>query len=357
MALPCFPSVLLLSAWWKVHQSSTCEAGAALGTGHFQPSSMTEEWGWQPHSPHPLPSPRPHPHPPHPLAVPSATFLPLASSKLWQGSELVSDRLESELFWQFPLWVFCKEDHGYTVCPAAAGFWIWGPVVWQVPHLPDLFPPSWHPQLTRPLVRFFRLGISSSKSSSSFPSSTFSSFSKTLWNEKKIEALRNKAQRRKSSEGNVVFCCCYFLTQWRCCHGSASKMLARSWGSWLYWPSLPWPFQPSPPRTPTFSTLFAHKVFYKREYSSKGTLLCRPMVSCQTFSSVQFSHSVVSNSLRPHGLQPSRLPCPSAAPGACSNSCPSSWCCHPTILSSVFPFPSCLQSFPASGSFPKLTLM
>ena len=67
--------------------------------------------------------------------------------------------------------------------------------------------------------------------------------------------------------------------------------------------------------------------------------------------SVQFS-SVVSESLRPYGLQYARLPCPSPAPEACSNSCPLSQWCHPTISSSVFPFSSCLQSFPASGSFP-----
>ena len=53
----------------------------------------------------------------------------------------------------------------------------------------------------------------------------------------------------------------------------------------------------------------------------------------------------------PHGLQHARLPCPSPTPRACSNSCPSSWWCHPTISSSVAPFSSCLQSFPASGSF------
>ena len=68
--------------------------------------------------------------------------------------------------------------------------------------------------------------------------------------------------------------------------------------------------------------------------------------------SVQFSRSVVSNSLRPHGLQHARLPCPSPTPRACSNSCPLSWWCHPTISSSVVPFSSHLQSFPASGSFP-----
>ena len=65
----------------------------------------------------------------------------------------------------------------------------------------------------------------------------------------------------------------------------------------------------------------------------------------------QFSHSVVSDSLWPHGLQHSRLPCPAPTTGACSNSCPSSQWCHPTISSSVVPFSSHLQSFPASGSF------
>ena len=66
--------------------------------------------------------------------------------------------------------------------------------------------------------------------------------------------------------------------------------------------------------------------------------------------SVQFSSSVVSDSLRPHGLQHTRLPCLSPTPGSYSNSCPSSWWCQPTISSSV-PFSSCFQSFPASGSF------
>ena len=68
--------------------------------------------------------------------------------------------------------------------------------------------------------------------------------------------------------------------------------------------------------------------------------------------SVQFSHSVMPNSLWPHGLQHTRLPCPSPTPRASPNSCPSSWWSHPTILTSVVPYLSCLQSFPASGSFP-----
>ena len=69
--------------------------------------------------------------------------------------------------------------------------------------------------------------------------------------------------------------------------------------------------------------------------------MCTPMV--------QFSHSVMSDSLRPHGLQHSRLPCPSPTPGVCSSSCPLSQWCHPTISSFAIHF--CLQSFPVSGSF------
>ena len=94
-----------------------------------------------------------------------------------------------------------------------------------------------------------------------------------------------------------------------------------------------------------FSNLvLLYRVLYVRNSCS------RLLMSLQ-FSSVQFSCSVVSDSLRPHGLQHARLPCPSPTPRACLNSCPSSWWCHPTISFCVVPFSSCLQSFPASGSF------
>ena len=66
---------------------------------------------------------------------------------------------------------------------------------------------------------------------------------------------------------------------------------------------------------------------------------------------VQFSHSVISDSFWPHGLQHARIPCPSPTPRAYSNSSPSSWWCHPTISFSVVPFSSHLKSFPESGSF------
>ena len=78
----------------------------------------------------------------------------------------------------------------------------------------------------------------------------------------------------------------------------------------------------------------------------------KEFLNASLISSVQVIHSVMPNSLQPHGLQHIRLPCPSLTPGSCSNSCPLSWWCHPTISSSIVPFSSCLQSFPASGSFP-----
>ena len=81
--------------------------------------------------------------------------------------------------------------------------------------------------------------------------------------------------------------------------------------------------------------------------------LARSPVSLLKFNlPIQFSDSVVSDSFWPHGLQHTGPPCPSLTPGACLNSCPSSWWFHATISSSVVPFSSCLQCFPASGSFP-----
>ena len=79
--------------------------------------------------------------------------------------------------------------------------------------------------------------------------------------------------------------------------------------------------------------------------------LAAAAAAAKSFSSVQFSRSVMSNSLRPHEQQHARLPCPSPIPWAYSNSCPLSRWCHPTISYSVVPFSSCPQSFPESGSF------
>ena len=97
-------------------------------------------------------------------------------------------------------------------------------------------------------------------------------------------------------------------------------------------------------------------------YFPAASVTCHPslVLSHQTFldrhrrvqlSSLQFSHTVVSDSLQAHGLQHARPPCSSPTLGACSNSCPLHWWCHPTILPSVVSFSSCFQSFPGSGSF------
>ena len=79
--------------------------------------------------------------------------------------------------------------------------------------------------------------------------------------------------------------------------------------------------------------------------------ICIISFSIPHIRSVQFSYSVLSNSLRSHEPQHTRPPCPSPTPGVYPNPCPSSWWCHPTISSFFIPFSFCLQTFPTSGSF------
>ena len=88
------------------------------------------------------------------------------------------------------------------------------------------------------------------------------------------------------------------------------------------------------------------------QWMDEQTWYIHAMECYLAISSVQFSHSVVFDSLRPHELQHTRPPCPSPTPGVHSNSHPSSQWCHPAISSSVVPFSSCPQSLPASDSFP-----
>ena len=92
------------------------------------------------------------------------------------------------------------------------------------------------------------------------------------------------------------------------------------------------------------------------EWSTKDVIwrenLKKKISNCNKCCSVQFSPSVVSDSLRPQEPQHTRPPCPSPTPRVHPNPCPLSWWCHPTISSSVVPFSPCPQSFPASGSFP-----
>ena len=90
----------------------------------------------------------------------------------------------------------------------------------------------------------------------------------------------------------------------------------------------------------------------KTRIIQSSKISCQQNIRILQFSSVQFSCSVMSDSLWPHELQHTRAPYPLPTPGVYPNSCPSSWWCHPAIWSSVVPFSSCPQSLPASGSFP-----
>ena len=120
-----------------------------------------------------------------------------------------------------------------------------------------------------------------------------------------------------------------------------------------YWSGLPFP-SPGDLPNPEIKHLSPPLQAYSLPLSHLGSpwLTMSEWVIVSCFSSVQFSHSVVSNSLRPHESQHVRPPCPSPTPGVHSDSHPSSQWCHPAISSSVIPFFSCPQSLPASESFP-----
>ena len=108
--------------------------------------------------------------------------------------------------------------------------------------------------------------------------------------------------------------------------------------------------------SPCLFNIYAEYIMWnsRLDEAQAGTKIAGRNISNPRYvdESVQFSCSVVSDSLRPHGLQHARLPCLSPMPRAYSNPCPSRWWCHPTISSSVVPFSSCPQSFLASRSFP-----
>ena len=137
---------------------------------------------------------------------------------------------------------------------------------------------------------------------------------------------------------------------------SCSEARGRSTATEVGAELVPWCFHPTPSPTPTISWDLGYVSMFLFSTAISPFLVHIYNHSLLTpdfsfFSSVQFSRSVVFDSLRPHGLQDARPPCPSPSPGVYSNSCPLSWWCHPPISSSVVLFSSCLQCFPASGSF------
>ena len=114
----------------------------------------------------------------------------------------------------------------------------------------------------------------------------------------------------------------------------------RNWESWVLW------------KHPFMCKLWTLVISYKQHCPQTVKGFTSQNRAASSLLS-QFNRLIVSDVLRPHGLQHARLPCPSPTTGASSNSCPLSWWYHPTISSPVIPFSSCLQSFPASGSFPR----
>ena len=120
----------------------------------------------------------------------------------------------------------------------------------------------------------------------------------------------------------------------------------------LEWVAIPFYRGSSLPRDWTCVSHMAGKFFTIWATREVLTYNYNLLILFRRLSSVQFSYWVVFDSLQPHELQHARPPCPSPTPGVYSNSCPSSRWCHPAISSSVVPFSSCLQSLPASESFP-----
>ena len=125
------------------------------------------------------------------------------------------------------------------------------------------------------------------------------------------------------------------------------RMFSNELAFCIRWPNY-WSFSFSISASNEYSGLISFRVDWFDLLAVQGTLKSL----FQHHSLVQFSHSVISDSLQPHELQHIRLPCPSPVLRACSNSSPLSWWCHPTISFSVIPFFSCTQPFPGLGSFP-----
>ena len=148
--------------------------------------------------------------------------------------------------------------------------------------------------------------------------------------------------------GNILQYSCLGKSMDRGTWRATVHRVAKSW-TWQKWFSNQ-ENMAYPVNRPTLPLFFIQKINYIVMSLLTSFTFMISYINNAKNASVQFSHSVISHSAT-HELQHARLTCPSPTPGACSNSCPSVWWCHLIISSSVIPFSSCLQSFPASGSF------
>ena len=146
-----------------------------------------------------------------------------------------------------------------------------------------------------------------------------------------------------------------WTASWEGLVGSSTQHTSAWVISSLWWLQFISPWEWLPTFYPQLQILLVLQIHYPlpSQHFSLGSnqIGLHSAMSNRVWKSVQFSRSVMSDSLQPQGLQHARPPCPSPTPGTCSDSCPSGWWCYPTISSSVIHFSSCLQSFPASGSF------
>ena len=208
----------------------------------------------------------------------------------------------------------------------------------------DLWPGGWGPGLTSYRTAWFTCPRQDSEISSLFPRS---------WKKLQWLLITYNTERGFLSSSSSALDCLVFTSL--SSHGSYYSLLH------------PWPKSrqatlscvflellgdmPAPDLCSVCSVSLGPFTCFRPASLWKCQFTCHRLHETVFHRSVHFSRSVVSNSLRPHGLQHARPPCPSPTPGVYSNSCPLSQWCHPTITSSVIPSSSHLQSFPASGSF------
>ena len=158
---------------------------------------------------------------------------------------------------------------------------------------------------------------------------------------KYLAANTGRSLLEKTNKKKLSFCLAFSIIDFKDCFLPGSDVEMPAKGKW-YWGC-------TQPAALTLSSLPLPAGGWPQGFLGTMTVVLLTLLR----KLLLFTCSVVSDSLQPHGLQWARLPCPSLSPGACSNSCTSSWWCHPAVSFSVVSFASCSQSFPASASFLK----